>query len=89
MIQISARRGERRHHAGMADRAETIRRQITFYRRQLEAGVESDLAGEYLAQILKGEAELRAIADERQGDEQHGCGGVVRRPCDALPDAWG
>jgi hypothetical protein len=50
----------------MEDRIETLRRQIAFYRRQLETGVESELAGRYLAQILNGEAELRAIADGRR-----------------------
>jgi hypothetical protein len=50
----------------MEDRIETLRRQIAFYRRQLETGVESELAGKYLAQILNGEAELRAIADGKR-----------------------
>jgi len=50
----------------MEDRIETLRRQIAFYRLQLEGGVESELAGQYLAQILNGEAELRAIAHERR-----------------------
>ncbi|HUI35012.1 MAG TPA: hypothetical protein VLX67_05785 [Stellaceae bacterium] len=70
----------------MADRAETLRRQIAFYRSQLEAGVASELAGEYLAQILKGEAELRTIANERQGDEQHEGGGVLPQPRDAASE---
>ena len=52
----------------MESRSETLRRQIAFYRHQLEAGVQSELAGEYLAQILKGEAELREIAD-KHGEE--------------------
>ncbi len=73
----------------MADRAETLRQQIAFYRRQLEAGVASELAGEYLAQILKGEAELRTIIEKGRLNEQHGGGGVLPRPSDALPDAGG
>ena len=87
LIQISARQREWGHHAGMADRAETLRQQIAFYRRQLEAGVASELAAEYLAQILKGEAELRTIAEKERVNEQLGGGGVLPQPGDALPDA--
>ena len=67
MIWITAPRRRGRHHARMEDRIETLRRQIAFYRRQLETGVESELAGEYLAQILNGEAELRVIAERETG----------------------
>ena len=64
----------------MESRAETLRRQIAFYRHQLEAGVESELAGKYLAQILNGEAELRAIANkERDGGLAPGSVALDRR----------
>lgn len=69
LIWITASSGRQRHHAGMESRIEALRRQIAFYRRQLETGVDSKLAGEYLAQILKGEAELKAIADKGRVNE--------------------
>jgi hypothetical protein len=57
----------------MESRAETLRRRSAFYRRLLQEGVETALAGEYLAQILTSEAELRAIAEEERKNEQAGC----------------
>lgn len=45
----------------MDDRAQILRRKIAHYRRLLSEGIESNLAQQYLREILKAEAELAQI----------------------------
>ncbi len=49
----------------MEDRAENLRRRITIYRRYLAEGVDSDLASQYLREILAAEKELERITREK------------------------
>ncbi len=50
----------------MEVRVKTLRRRIATYHRQLQDGVDSERAAQYVAQILSDEAELRAITSEEE-----------------------
>jgi hypothetical protein len=47
-------------------RAELLRRRITLYREYLRQGVASELASQYLREIIAGERELERISDDRR-----------------------
>ena len=46
-------------------RAEILRRRITLYREYLKQGVASELASNYLREIVAAETELERISDKR------------------------
>ena len=45
----------------MNERAELLRRRIALYRRYLAEGVEAELAGHYLREIMDAEVELAGL----------------------------
>jgi len=48
-------------------RAELLRRRITLYREYLRQGVASELASQYLREIVAAENELGRISDDGRG----------------------
>jgi hypothetical protein len=52
-------------------RAAILRRRISLYREYLKRGVASDLASQYLREIIAGERELERIADDEKRPLPH------------------
>ena len=50
-----------------AARAEILRRRIALYRQYLRQGVASELATQYLREIIAAERELERISDDNKG----------------------
>lgn len=52
-------------------RAAILRRRISLYREYLKQGAASDLASQYLREIIAGERELERIADDEKRPLPH------------------